>query len=79
MPFMASSGTPTNLKNILPHGSSQAVAFAQRGRMRHEAGRVQLQQAVQRCLLGAVALVVERGTILRLLWLPADACTMRSR
>ena len=40
--------------------------------VRDEAGRVLLHQAAQRGLLGAVALVVERGAIGRPLWLSAD-------
>ncbi len=40
--------------------------------MGDEAGRVLLQQAVQRGLLRTVALLVDRGAIRRLLGLPAD-------
>ncbi len=42
-----------------------------------EAGRVLLHQAVQRGLLGAVALVVDRGAIRRPLGLPADGLHAR--
>ncbi|MCU0921673.1 MAG: hypothetical protein MUF16_15290 [Burkholderiaceae bacterium] len=40
--------------------------------VRNEAGRVLLHQAVQRGLLGAMALVVDRGAIRRPLGLPAN-------
>ena len=47
--------------------------------VRDEAGRVLLHQSVQRglCLLGAVALVVERGAVRRPLGLPADGLHAR--
>ena len=45
--------------------------------LRDEAGRVLLHQAVQRGLLGAVALVVDRGAIRRPLGLPADGLHVR--